>query len=93
MGVVRTDGGARNSKATLKTASDSAGREDATVYTVGIGEKGKNGPVTTVLVLDRSGSMNEKADDKDTLTKIEALRRASARYWPYGWASPRCTSG
>jgi VWFA-related protein len=78
--IVMTDGVDMNSNASLKTAVDSAVREDVTVYTVGIGEKGKNDPVTTVLVLDRSGSMNEKADDKDTLTKIEALRRAAARF-------------
>ena len=78
--IVMTDGVDMNSNASLKTAIDSAVREDVTVYTVGIGEKGKNDPVTTVLVLDRSGSMNEKADDKDTLTKIEALRRAATRF-------------
>ena len=78
--VVMTDGVDMNSTATLKVAVDSAVREDVTVYTVGIGEKGKNDPVTTVLVLDRSGSMLEKADEKDKDSKIEALRRAATRF-------------
>ena len=78
--VVMTDGVDMNSSASLKVAIDSAVKEDVTVYTVGIGEKGKNDPVTTVLVLDRSGSMLEKADDKDKDSKIDALKRAAARF-------------
>jgi Ca-activated chloride channel family protein len=36
--------------------------------------------VTTVLVLDHSGSMAERADDKDEGSKIEALHRAAGRF-------------
>src|SRR5262249_24217512 len=39
-----------------------------------------NEQVTTVLVLDRSGSMMGKADDTDQLRKIEALKRAASRF-------------
>lgn len=50
------------------------------VYTLGVGEPGKNEKVTTVLVLDRSGSMCAKANDTDRKTKIEALRYAATRF-------------
>jgi VWFA-related protein len=50
------------------------------VYTIGIGEPGKNEPVTSVLVLDHSGSMRGKASDTDRDRKIDALQRAAARF-------------
>ena len=78
--VVMTDGVDMNSTASLKTAIDGAVKDGVAVYTVGIGEKGKNDPVTTVLVLDRSGSMAQKADDSDKGNKIEALRVAASRF-------------
>ena len=45
-------------------------RQDVPVYTIGVGEPGTNEPVTTVLVLDHSGSMAEPADDNDKVSKI-----------------------
>ncbi len=50
------------------------------VYTLGIGELGKYKNVTTVLVLDHSGSMKGKADANDKKSKIEALRTAASRF-------------
>lgn len=78
--VVMTDGMDTNSKTTLKEAITAAQSNELSVYTVGIGQPGKNEPVTTVLVLDRSGSMLKRADDGDKSTKIEALRAAATRF-------------
>src|SRR5207244_2167105 len=39
-----------------------------------------NEPVTSILVLDHSGSMKERADDRDRIQKIEALRLAATKY-------------
>jgi VWFA-related protein len=78
--VLMTDGADTNSKSTLAEAITAAKIGEVPVYTLGIGEPGKNDPITTVLVLDRSGSMLEKADEKDKLTKIEALKRAANRF-------------
>ena len=50
------------------------------IYTIGVGEPGKNIPVTTVLVLDHSGSMRQPANERDRTSKIEALRRAASRF-------------
>jgi VWFA-related protein len=50
------------------------------VYTLGVGEPGKNEKVSTVLVLDRSGSMRAKANDTDRKSKIDALRYAAMRF-------------
>src|SRR5262249_28618431 len=50
------------------------------VYTLGIGEPGKNEPVTTVLVLDTSGSMREPANDTDKKSKMAALHEAAGRF-------------
>lgn len=78
--IVMTDGVDMNSKETLESAIQAAVIGEVPVYTVGIGDPGKNDPVTTVLVLDRSGSMAGKADAKDELTKIVALREAAKRF-------------
>jgi VWFA-related protein len=78
--VVMTDGVDMNSKATLADAIQAGNIGELPIYTVGIGEPGKNDPVTTVLVLDRSGSMAGKADVKDDLTKMDALKRAATRF-------------
>ena len=78
--VLMTDGADTNSKQTLPEAIEAAQAAETPVYTLGIGEPGKNDPVTTVLVLDRSGSMLEKADEKDDLKKIDALKRAANRF-------------
>jgi VWFA-related protein len=78
--VLMTDGADTNSKRTLKETIESAVAGEVPVYTLGIGEPGKNDPVTTVLVLDRSGSMIAKADEGDELKKIDALKRAANRF-------------
>jgi VWFA-related protein len=78
--VLMTDGADTNSKRTLAEAIESAQQGEVPVYTLGIGAPGKNDPVTTVLVLDRSGSMLGKADEKDDLKKIDALKRAANRF-------------
>jgi VWFA-related protein len=75
-----TDGIDMNSKATLQDAIESALTNEVPVYTLGIGQPGKGEQVTTVLVLDRSGSMMGKADEKDTRRKIDALKRAANRF-------------
>lgn len=78
--VVMTDGVDMNSKADLKTALAAATAAEVPVYTVGIGAPGKNDPVTTVLVLDRSGSMTGRADSDDPGTKMVALKQAARRF-------------
>src|SRR5262249_32943173 len=50
------------------------------VYTVGVGEPGKNELVTTVLVLDHSDSMRDPAEAGQKLSKIKALHQAAARF-------------
>lgn len=78
--VLLTDGvdlNSRHAPAELIRLSQAAG---VPVYTVGVGEPGKNEPVTTVLVLDQSGSMRHPAETGSRISKIEALRRAASRF-------------
>ncbi len=78
--VVMTDGVDMNSKRTVGEVIKRANVYQVPIYTLGIGELGKYKNVTTVLVLDHSGSMKEKADANDQRTKIEALRTAASRF-------------
>jgi Ca-activated chloride channel family protein len=78
--VVMTDGMDFNSRAKLPEVIKTAKDAGVKVYTIGIGEPGKNDPVSTVLVLDTSGSMKERADNNDTSTKIAALKGAAERF-------------
>jgi Ca-activated chloride channel family protein len=78
--VVMTDGMDFNSRAKLPEVIKTAKDFGVKVYTIGIGEPGKNDPVTTVLALDTSGSMKERADNNDTSTKIAALKGAAERF-------------
>jgi Mg-chelatase subunit ChlD len=78
--VLMTDGVDMNSKRTVGEVIKRANVYQVPIYTLGIGELGKYKNVTTVLVLDHSGSMNEKADVSDQRTKIEALRTAASRF-------------
>ncbi len=78
--VVMTDGVDINSRATLKEVIDDARNAKVNVYTIGIGEPGKNDVVSTVLALDTSGSMLEPADHADKILKIEALKTAADRF-------------
>ena len=70
--VVMTDGRDVNSKRSLAEVISEAKAQRARVYTIGLGAPGRNEPVRTVLVLDRSGSM--RGD------KIEHLRSAATRF-------------
>jgi VWFA-related protein len=79
--LLMTDGVDMNSNAKLSDAIKAAQIAETPVYTVGIGKPGQNEMVTTVLVLDRSGSMLGKADDRaDTGSKIDALKVAAKRF-------------
>lgn len=78
--LVMTDGVDMNSKRTLQQVIDEAKAFGVPVYTIGIGEPGKNEDVTTVLVLDHSGSMKAKASTTDALSKMEALHSAASRF-------------
>jgi VWFA-related protein len=78
--VLLTDGVDMNSSRGLDEVVAAAAAAKVPVYTLGIGEPGKNEPVTTVLVLDQSGSMRQKANGKDSMTKIQALRKAAGRF-------------
>jgi VWFA-related protein len=78
--VLLTDGVDLNSTASLKEVVAQARKHDVRIYTVGVGEPGSQAPVTTVLVLDHSGSMARPAEAGDELTKIQALHRAAGRF-------------
>ncbi|MER3441667.1 MAG: hypothetical protein C4296_09900 [Gemmataceae bacterium] len=71
--VLMTDGRDNNSRVKLREVLERAQQQKARLYTVGLGRKGVNKYVRTVLVLDRSGSMAER-------NKIAALKRAAHRY-------------
>lgn len=75
--LLMTDGVDMNSRRSLKDVIDEAQAAETPVYTLGIGEPGKNEPVTSVLVLDTSGSMNQPANDTDKMKKIQALHKAA----------------
>jgi VWFA-related protein len=78
--VIMTDGVDMNSRETLAGVIKQATVHQIPIYTLGIGELGKYKNVTTVLVLDHSGSMKGKADATDRRSKIEALRTAASRF-------------
>lgn len=78
--VLMTDGLDLNSSTTLPKVLQQAAEAHVRIYTVGIGEAGKLEPVTSVLVLDHSGSMQPPADEQDKTSKIKALHQAGARY-------------
>jgi VWFA-related protein len=78
--VLMTDGVDMNSKRRLDDVIRLAEVAKVPIYTLGIGEPGKNEPVTTVLVLDKSGSMRQKANSIDRMSKIAALRIAASRF-------------
>jgi VWFA-related protein len=78
--VLMTDGIDLNSEATLGEVIRQAKTAGVRVYTVGVGEPGRGEPVTTVLVLDHSGSMTEQADARSKTPKIAALHRAAGRF-------------
>lgn len=78
--VVMTDGIDLNSQTPIDAVVREAVRNRVRIYTIGIGEPGRQERVTTALVLDHSGSMKPPADDQDTRPKIQALHRAASRF-------------
>jgi VWFA-related protein len=78
--VLLTDGVDLNSRHTLQDVIDQARQAETPIYTIGVGEPGSNSPVTTVLVLDKSGSMDEPADESDEMSKMESLHRSASRF-------------
>jgi VWFA-related protein len=81
--VVMTDGVDLNSKNSLEQAITRAKKAKVKVYTVGIGKKGTQEKITSVLVLDRSGSMLLPADDQDKIPKIQALKGAAKLFMSF----------
>jgi VWFA-related protein len=78
--LLMTDGMDLNSRRSLKQVIELAKAAQVPIYTIGVGEPGKREPVTTVLVLDQSGSMDQRASDLDNRSKMEALHRAASRF-------------
>lgn len=78
--LLLTDGVDMNSSQTLDQVIRQARQAQVPIYTLGIGEPGKKEKVTTVLVLDTSGSMRGKASDQDKRSKMEALKQAASRF-------------
>ncbi len=78
--VVLTDGVDMSSAKTLAQVIAEAQSAEVPVYTLGVGDPGKNHPVTTVLTLDHSGSMREPARDGDPTSKMQALHVAASRF-------------
>lgn len=78
--LLLTDGVDLNSKATLPGVIKQARDAGVPIYTLGVGEPGKGEPVTTVLVLDHSGSMSAPAEAGDRMPKIAALHRAAGQF-------------
>jgi Mg-chelatase subunit ChlD len=75
--VVLTDGVDINSTSTLERVVALAKKAKVRVFTIGIGEPGRQDRVTSVLVLDKSGSMNLPANERDKVTKLQALKSAA----------------
>lgn len=78
--VVMTDGVDLNSQNTLKEVIKQAQFAEVPVYTVGVGEAGKKEMVSTVLVLDCSGSMTDPVERRGGVSKLEAMQVAAARF-------------
>jgi VWFA-related protein len=78
--VIMTDGIDLNSSASLDSVIQQARHNRVKVYTIGIGEPGKLERVSSVLVLDHSGSMRTPADDQEATPKIKALHTAASRF-------------
>jgi VWFA-related protein len=71
--VLMTDGRDVNSKRTLSDVVREAREKQVRVYTLGLGLPGQQQPVRSVMVLDRSGSMNEGG-------KMDAMKKAARRF-------------
>jgi VWFA-related protein len=78
--LLLTDGVDMSSHKKLDEVIALAVRSGVPIYTLGVGPPGKNEQVSTVLVLDTSGSMRAKANGKDRQSKMEALKQATTRF-------------
>jgi VWFA-related protein len=78
--VLLTDGVDLNSRRSMTDVIEQARAENVQIYTVGVGEPGSNLPVSTVMVLDCSGSMDDPAENGDELSKMQALHQAAGRF-------------
>jgi len=78
--IVMTDGVDLSSKAQREQVIDRARKAKVAIYTVGVGDPGKNDPVNTILVLDHSGSMAAPASAGEKTTKIQALHEAACHF-------------
>ena len=78
--VLLTDGVDIDSNVEIERVIAAAKLANVRIYTVGIGEPGRQEKVTSVMVLDKSGSMNQPANDQDKGSKIQALRVAATRF-------------
>jgi VWFA-related protein len=78
--LLMTDGVDLNSQNSLSDAIERARTARVPIYTIGVGEPGRNDPVTTILALDHSASMLAPAADGDSKPKIVALHEAAARF-------------
>lgn len=77
--VLMTDGIDLNSTKSAKKVIEYANAVRVPVYVLGVGDMGWNDGVSTVLVLDHSGSMAAKASGDDK-SKMQALHEAAARF-------------
>lgn len=77
--VLMTDGIDLNSTKNARKVIDYANAVRIPVYVLGVGDAGWGEPVSSVLVLDHSGSMTAKAG-ADNKTKMEALHDAASRF-------------
>lgn len=71
--VVMTDGRDVNSSAKLDDIITQAKAQNTPIHAIGLGEAGKQQPVRSMLVLDRSGSMADRG-------KMASLKKAAIRY-------------
>jgi Mg-chelatase subunit ChlD len=79
--VILTDGvDLHSKKATKESVIKLAKGHHVQIYTIGIGEPGTNKPVTSVLVLDHSQSMELPANQDEKRSKIDALHEAASAF-------------
>ena len=78
--VVMTDGVDLKSKVTKHQIIDWANSRNVKIYTVGIGKAHKLQKVTSIMVLDQSGSMSNPAEVGDKESKMQALKIAAKEF-------------
>jgi VWFA-related protein len=78
--VLLTDGINKKSDRPAEEVIRFANQHRIPVYVLGVGDPNWSEQVSTVLVLDHSGSMKEKADHADTRSKMDALKDAASRF-------------